>query len=99
MASTWFDKKIEDSKEAYTQTTRIQGLFRPLFTSLNYPLDMAVYSKYDRTTNAVTVYFSPAAHKLAKVFDAKPCDKPSTEKLKLIAGDSKSTFVLFDDVS
>jgi hypothetical protein len=95
VSNTWYAKVYEDSKEAYSQTTRIQELFRPLFTSLKYPLDMAVYSRYNSTFNTVTVYFSPATLQLAKVFDAEPCEKPSTEKLRLIAGDSKSTFVLF----
>ena len=99
MGSTWYAKTFGDSKEAYSQTIRIQELFRPVFTSLKYPLDMAVYSKYDRTINTVTVYFSPATLKLAKVFEASPCDKPSTERLILIAGDAKSNFVLFADAS
>ncbi len=49
---------------------------------------MAVFSRYDLEKNIVTVYFSPGASALAKMFGAAPCEKPKKEgRLSLLVGD------------
>jgi hypothetical protein len=49
---------------------------------------MAVFSWYDLEKNLVTVYFSPGASALAKMFGATPCEKPKKDGcVSLLVGD------------
>lgn len=88
--ASWYSKELGDGVEAFEPTTEIQDKFFELtmkrILSVDNSSDVAVFSRYDLKTNVVTVYFSPSAKPLAKVFDATPCNKPvPTEDLALIA--------------
>ena len=89
---TWRSKALGDAASA-----RIQQMFRPMFMAAGRPARMAVFSRYDRQTNRVTAYFSPAAAKLADFFDAKPCAKPLSQGIGLLVGDARSWEIYFPD--
>lgn len=72
--STWFSKDLGDGVAAHAPTTQIQETYSTLYiASTNFPIDMAVFSRYDLRANVVTVYFSPHASQLAHTFGATPC--------------------------
>lgn len=57
---------------------------------------MAVLSRYDLDRNVVTVYFSPSASNLAKMFEGTPCEKPKMEGgLVLLEGDQRYLKLFF----
>jgi hypothetical protein len=84
---TWFSVELGDGIQAYEPSNKIQDVFIPIFTAAQYPIDMAVFSRYDLEQNIVTAYFSPSAFEVAKIFKAKPCEKPSRDGLALLIGD------------
>lgn len=89
---TWRSKALGDAASA-----RIQQMFRPMFMAAGRPARMAVFSRYDRQTNCITAYFSPATVKLAEFFDAKPCAKPPSQGIGLLVGDARSWEIYFPD--
>lgn len=91
----WYSKDLGDGIDANAPSGQIQEAFLPLFAAAGQPTDMAVFSRYDLKKNVVTVYFAPGAAALAKIFDAKPCEKPKNEgRLSLLVGDQRC-FELF----
>lgn len=89
--TTWYSKDLGDGIEANAPSTQIQEAFIPLFAAAGNPVDMAVFSRYDRQANVVTVYFSPSAEQLAAIFGAAPCEKPKMEgRLALLVGDQRA---------
>ncbi len=94
---TWHCKKLGDGALASAPSFRIQQLFKPMFLASGRPPDMAVFSRHDRETNEVTAYFSPSASKLAGLFAARPCEKPSGEGFGLLVGSPGCWSVLFPD--
>ena len=61
---------------------------------------MAVFARNDsegRLHCEVTVYFSPAAHDLAKRYQAKTCERPLPAGLDLLAGDPVCWEMLFSE--
>lgn len=88
--SQWYSKELGDGVSAFAPTGQIQEAFLPLFAAAGQPTDMAVFSRYDLEKNIVTVYFSPGASALAKMFGASPCEKPKKEgRLSLVVGDQR----------
>lgn len=86
----WYSKELGDGTQAFGPSGQIQEAFLPLFAAARQPTDMAVFSRYDLEKNIVTVYFSPSASALAKMFDATPCEKPRKEgRLSLLVGDQR----------
>ena len=86
----WYSKDLGDGIDANAPSSQIQEAFRPLFAATGQPTDMAVFSWYDLEKNMVTVYFSPGASALAKMFGATPCEKPKKEgRLSLLVGDQR----------
>jgi hypothetical protein len=86
----WFSKELGNGVEANAPSTQIQQAFVPLFAVHGHPIDMAVFSRHDLEKNIVTAYFSPGAEDLAKVFNAKKCEKPKKEgNLSLLVGDQR----------
>lgn len=78
----------------------IREAFLPLFDAARNPTDMAVFTRNDsedRLHCEVSVYFSPAAFEVAKVFDAKPCERPLKNGLDLLAGDKNCWPMLFPE--
>ena len=83
---------------AAQSSDKIREAFLALFESAGKPNDMAVFTRNDsegRLHCEVSVYFSPATSEAAKVFDAKPCDRPLKDGLELLAGDQNSWPILF----
>jgi hypothetical protein len=96
--STWFYKSLGDAIVAAQPSDQIREAFLSSYESLGKPAGMAVFTRsdsVDRLHCEVSVYFSPAAAEVAKVFDAKPCERPLRPGLELLAGDRESWPVLF----
>ena len=94
---TWYCKALGDGVAAFAPSLRIQGLFMPMFAASGQPADMAVFTRHDREANKVTAYFSPRASKLAALFGAKPCEKPSSASIGLLVGDARCWAIFFPD--
>ena len=91
----WYSKDLGDGVDATAPSEAIQQAFLPLFAAAGCPTDMAVLSRHDLKRNVVTVYFSPSAAPLAKMFAANACEKPQREnRLGLLVGD-EGCFQLF----
>lgn len=95
--SEWYSKELGDGVQAFAPTMQILEAFLPASVTAGQPIYMAIFSRYDLETNIITVYFSPAAASLAKIFNATPCKKPSFERLGLLVGDQQSVGVLFPE--
>ena len=93
----WYSKALGDGAAAFAPSMRIQQMFPPLFAALGQPSRMAVFSRHDRRANLVTAYFSPAAAQLAAFFGAAPCNKPSSEGIRLLVGDARCWDIYFPD--
>jgi len=93
----WHSKALGDGTAALAPSMRIQELFLPMFAASGQPLRMAVFSRYDLESNVVTVYFSPTASRLAELFGAKPCDKPTSERIGLLVGDMRCWDIHFPE--
>ena len=91
----WYSKALGDTVSAFAPSRRIQDLFLPMFSAAGQPLDMAVFSRHDPRANEVTAYFSPGAAKLAALFGAKACEKPSSEGIGLLVGDARCWEIFF----
>lgn len=79
---------------------KIREAFLPLFAAAGNPEDMAVFTRNDSEEHLhceVSVYFSPAASAVAKLFDAKPCEIPLRNGLDLLVGDKNCWSILFSE--
>lgn len=94
---TWYCKPLGSGVAAFAPSHRIQDLFLPVYVASGRPANMAVFSDYDREANEVTAYFSPGASKLAVLFNAQPCEKPSGERIGLLVGGAQSWDIFFPD--
>jgi hypothetical protein len=96
--NTWYSKDIGDGNEARQPSNQIKEVFFLLSAAAGNPIEMAVFSRYDLESNVITVYFSPAAVKLAEAFSATPCEKPSFKhRPELLVGDQRSIATLFPE--
>jgi len=96
----WFSSSLGDGLTALPALDDIQKAFYPIFKAQQCPNDMAVFTRHEsegRLHCDVTVYFSPAAVGVAKIFQASPCIIPVAEGLSLLAGSEASWAVLFTD--
>jgi hypothetical protein len=94
---TWYCKTLGNGVAAVAPSRRIQEMFLPLFAASGQPSSMAVFSRHDRKANKLTAYFSPRASRLAELFDAVPCDKPSSDGIGLLVGDARSWEIFFPE--
>ncbi len=86
----WYSRDLGDGVSANAPSQTIQNAFLPMFAAAGQPIDMAVFSRYDLEKNVVSVYFSPNAEVLAKMFEATACEKPNREnRLVLLVGDAR----------
>ena len=100
--NTWHSISLGDGLWAPTRLAQIEEIFLPLFNEAGKPSDMAVFTRNEsegRLHCEVIAYFSPAAHEVAKSFDAKVCEKPSRAGLGLLAGDSNCWGFFFSEYS
>ena len=94
--NTWYSVDLGDGAAAYKPTEKIQGAFTAAYVlSGGKTNGIAAFSRYDLETKIVTVYFTPAAHRIAQAFNASPCEKPTTDELGLIIGDADSWHTFF----
>ena len=95
---TWYSVSLGDGIIAPTPSNEIEAMFLQAFNAAGQPLEMAVFTRpesEDRLYCEVMAYFSPAAKEVAQVFDAEPCEKPSSAGLGLLAGDKLAWSALF----
>ena len=60
--------------------------------------DIAMFSCFDRKTNMDTVYFSPSAESIAKIWAAVPCEKPvPVDGFSKLVGDSRAWQIHFPE--
>ena len=98
--TTWYYKNLGDAMMAARPSDKIREAFLPLFDVAGNPEDMAIFTRNDsegRLHCEISVYFSPAAAGIAKIFDAKPCEIPLRGGLDLLAGNKSCWSVLFPE--
>ena len=60
--------------------------------------DIAIFSCFDLKTNLDTVYFSPGAESIAKMWSAIPCKKPVPRRgFAKLAGDGRAWGIHFPE--
>jgi hypothetical protein len=94
---TWYRRVLGDGVAASAPSRRIQHLFSQMFAASGQPPSMAVFSRYDRKANEVTAYFTPRAARLAALFNATPCEKPTADGIGLLVGSARSWETLFPE--
>ncbi len=95
---TWYSQSLGDGILAFEPKEDLRVQFAPLFEAAGRPADMAVFTRHElegRLQCEVIAYFSPAAAGLAQAVGARPCDRPSTTDLDLLAGDPACWGALF----
>jgi hypothetical protein len=95
----WHSKSLGDALSAPIYTAEIEQIFQPLFASAGRPPAMAVFTRQEPGAMhcQVTVYFSPAAAKIAAAFAAQPCNPPEVDGLTLLAGSPACWTTLFKE--
>lgn len=96
--NTWYSLNLGDGITAAAPSAEIEEEFRRSFAATNQEVDMAVFTRLEsegRLHCEVIAYFSPAAHELAAVFDAQPCEKPERTGLSLLIGAERAWSILF----
>ena len=76
----------------------LEELFLSAYSKAGKPREMAAFMRHEsegRLHCEVVVYFSPAASVVARELDAKPCARPSSDGLSLLAGSEESWSALF----
>ncbi len=100
MTPTWHSLPLGDGLMADEPSEEIRAAFWAVFKSAGEPVNMAVFSRHEsegRLHCEVIAYFSPSAGRLAELFEAEPCPRPSRSGLGLLAGDEGSWRVLFPE--
>jgi hypothetical protein len=96
----WYSLSLGDGITASTPSDEIEAAFSEAFAAEGNPSEMAVFTRPEsegRLYCEVIAYFSPAAKKVARAFDARPCPKPARSGLGLLAGDESCWSVLFPE--
>ncbi len=86
----WSSRVLGDAQTSFLDCRDIAETGEAFFEAAGRPPAMAVFVRNDsegRLHCEVTVYFSPAAHDLARRFEAKSCERPEAGGLDLLAGD------------
>ena len=89
-ANSWSSLNLGDGMWAPSVSEQIERAFQTFYEEAGKPMDMAIFTRSiseGRLHCEVIAYFSPAAQKIAKFFDAEPCGQPMREGLGLLAGD------------
>ena len=97
---TWYSLSLGDGMTSGTIAAEIEDSFARMFASAGSPRDMAVFTRPEsegRLHCEVIAYFAPRAGGIAKLFDAKPCGKPSHEGLNLLTGNPHCWEVIFPE--
>lgn len=97
---TWYSVTLGDGMWAPIVSAQIGEAFDPLFAESDKPIDMAVFTRSvseGKLHCEVIAYFSPATGRIAKDFDAQPCNMPTRNGLSLLAGDPHCWSVFFPE--
>lgn len=97
---TWFSQSLGDGVLAFEPKEALREQFDRLFAQPGSAVDAAVFTRHElegRLQCEVMAYFSPASAALAQQLGAKPCERPSTQDLDLLAGDANCWAALFPD--
>ena len=100
MKNSWHSLSLGDGITAVEPSEEIREVFLEVFTSIGHFVETAVFTRLEsegRLHCEVIAYFSPAAQKLANLFDAEPCEKPARSGLGLLAGDDTCWTALFPE--
>ena len=98
--SKWTALVLGDAQTSFLDCRDIAETGEEFFEAAGRPPAMAVFARNDsegRLHCEVTVYFSPAAHDLAKRYQAKACERPAPGALDLLAGDPACWETLFEE--
>ena len=96
---SWYSLEITDGDSAKASIQRVMDAFMPKYVGSGRPVDMAIFSSYDKKSNTWTLYFSPKALSLALRFGAGRFDGHFVDQdLSLLVGDARSMDILFPDV-
>ena len=96
----WYSLSLGDGMTSDTLAAEVEEVFAPMFMAAGRPPAMAVFTRPEsegRLHCEVIAYFSPAAHGVANVLDAAPCERPVRAGLSLLAGDETSWSLLFPE--
>lgn len=86
--STWYKLALGNDEQAFEPTLRIQQMFMSKYLMCAPGSGRALFSCYDKSTDNLCLYFSPAAADIALRVYAKPCDPPGAlECIGLLAGE------------
>ncbi len=97
---TWFSQSLGDGLMAFEPKDALREQFERQYPQAERPVEAAVFTRHElegRLQCEVIAYFSPAAQALARSVGARPCERPSTQDLDLLAGDGASWTALFPD--
>ncbi|ADE12400.1 hypothetical protein [Sideroxydans lithotrophicus] len=100
MTSVWFTKNLGDAMLADAALTRLVALFALTYGKANSSPKIAVFVRHEsegRLHCEVKAYLSPDAAAMAKLVDAAPCKRPSTDGLSLLAGTNDCWPALFPE--
>ena len=79
----WYTLSFSDKDEPKQKT---QNVFFKYFTTNGAQEGMGVFAKQVQSLNATTIYFTPAAAAIAKLYGAANCRPPSSDGIKLLFG-------------
>ncbi len=89
MTQSWHNKNLGDALLAFELLHQIETQFQAEFNAADQPEEMALFIRHvseGRLHCEVWVYFSPRASHLAQLQSARPCARPASQGLGLLAG-------------
>jgi hypothetical protein len=98
----WYCVSLGDGVLAFEPKEALRAQFAASFPPPGPPAGAAVFTRHElegRLQCEVIAYFSPAAAALARAAGARPCERPGTEDLDLLAGDPACWAALFPDAA
>lgn len=76
----------------------LEGIFPSEVARAGDPPDFAIFKRLETKNHLhcdLVLYFSPAAHGLAELISAQPCEKPARAGLELYVGHDEAWSLLF----
>ena len=99
----WFCRSSSPTSMGYLTTSErmLQAYFELVLekaSSGEEYADIAMFSCYDLETNLDTVYFSPSAESIVRIWNAIPCEKPvPVNGFAKLAGDARAWQIHFPE--
>ena len=86
--SSWYKLALGNDDQAFEPALRIQQMFMSKFLLCPPGSGRALFSCYDKHSDNLWIYFSPAAQDIAVRVCALPCDPPGAlDCIGLLAGE------------